>query len=134
MGLTKDETRALAFVGLVLALALGAHLTRRAERLAPDAEAVDLEALVQTADSALEAAARRNKPLAPGETIDPNTASAEELDRLPGIGPALADRIVAERERGGPFTSVADLERVRGIGAATRRRLEPYLRIGPELP
>ncbi len=131
MRLTKDESRALGFVALLLALALAAHLSQRPAALAPDAESLDLGALVQTADSALEAAARRIKPLAPGERIDPNTASAEELDRLPGIGPALADRIVAERERGGPFRSVEELQRVPGIGPATRARIAPYLRVDP---
>ena len=42
----------------------------------------------------------------------------DELDRLPGVGPATAASIVTERERNGPFASVADLERVPGIGPA----------------
>lgn len=129
MRLTKDESRALGFVALLLALGLAAHFGRRAEPLAPEVESVDLTTLVETADSLIEAEARRSRPLAPGELIDPNTASAEELDRLPGIGPALAARIVAERERGGPFRSTAELERVAGIGPATRARIAPFLRI-----
>lgn len=48
-------------------------------------------------------------------SIDVNTASAEELDRLPGIGPALAAAIVTERTRRGPFRSLDDLQRVKGI-------------------
>lgn len=55
--------------------------------------------------------------------IDVNRADAEALLDLPGIGPALAARIVeARRER--PFTSIRDLERVRGIGPSTVARLE----------
>lgn len=50
--------------------------------------------------------------------IDLNTATAEQLDSLPGVGPATADAIVQDRERHGPFASVADLERVPGIGPA----------------
>ena len=53
-----------------------------------------------------------------------NTATEAELDQLPGIGPALAHAIVAERTAHGPFSSVADLARVKGIGAATVHRLE----------
>lgn len=48
--------------------------------------------------------------------INVNTATADELDALPGVGPATADAIVREREAHGPFASVDDLERVKGIG------------------
>lgn len=56
--------------------------------------------------------------------INLNTASLAELDLLPGIGPALADRIVTERERGGRFVSLRDLQRVSGIGPRTAEKLE----------
>ncbi len=48
-----------------------------------------------------------------------NTASVRDLEELPRVGPALAARIVAERERGGPFQRPEDLLRVRGIGPKT---------------
>ena len=51
-----------------------------------------------------------------GGPINVNTASAEELEALPGIGPTLGAAIVDDRERNGPFTSVEDLNRVPGIG------------------
>ena len=57
-----------------------------------------------------------------------NDASAEELQRLPRVGPVLAARIVAERQARGPFRTVADLERVPGIGQRTAARLAPLLR------
>jgi competence protein ComEA len=60
--------------------------------------------------------------------IDINTADAAELMLLPEIGPALAERIVADRQENGPFGSRADLDRVRGIGPATLERVMPYLR------
>jgi competence protein ComEA len=50
--------------------------------------------------------------------IDVNRATADELERLPGIGPAIAAAIVDERERNGPFVAVDDLDRVAGIGPA----------------
>ena len=53
-----------------------------------------------------------------------NAAGVRELTRLPGIGPALAQRIVAYRDTYGPFATPADLQAVRGIGPATIARLE----------
>jgi len=61
--------------------------------------------------------------------LDVNLASAAELERLPGVGPALAARIVEARARDGPFASVDDLRRVRGVGDATLERLRPRLAI-----
>jgi competence ComEA-like helix-hairpin-helix protein len=69
----------------------------------------------------------RSKP-APAP-LDLNHAGAGELVMLPGVGPALAARIVAAREAGGLFESVDDLRRVRGLGRATIERLRPVVRI-----
>lgn len=52
----------------------------------------------------------------PSELVNINTASADELDTLPGIGPATAAAIIEDREKIGPFTSTEDLMRVSGIG------------------
>jgi len=60
-------------------------------------------------------------------------ASAEDLERLPGIGPRRARAIVEERERR-PFASLEDLRRVRGIGAATLRALSAQLFLGSPDP
>ena len=63
----------------------------------------------------------------PALKINPNTASKAELELLPGVGPALAERIMAERERS-PFATLEDLDRVRGIGAKTLEQLREHLR------
>lgn len=62
---------------------------------------------------------------------DFNTAPASELSLLPGIGPEMAKRIIVEREAGGPFRSLDDLARVRGIGPKTIRQIESMVRFGP---
>jgi competence protein ComEA len=60
----------------------------------------------------------------PPAPVDVNSASAEELERLPRVGPALAKRIVEWRERHGPFNGPDDLRHVRGIGPSTVRLLD----------
>jgi len=66
--------------------------------------------------------------------IDINTATLEQLDSLPGIGPSKAAAIIAARERR-PFRRLADLLRVPGIGRSTLTRLAPFLRFDtPTLP
>jgi len=52
------------------------------------------------------------------QVVDVNSATIDALDELPGVGPATAAAIVAERERNGPFVGVDDLDRVPGIGPA----------------
>lgn len=63
--------------------------------------------------------------------LDVNLATRDQLERLPGIGPGLAGRIVDAREHRGPFGSVDDLRRVRGIGRTTLERMRPLLAVGP---
>lgn len=87
------------------------------------------DSLLAAGDSVAEEQARRSRPLADGETVDPNAASAEELDRLPGVGASKALRIVREREENGPFASVEDLARVTGLGPKSVEKLKPYLRV-----
>src|SRR5256885_2257079 len=59
------------------------------------------------------------------EPININTATLAELQKLPGIGPKLSQRIVDERTLRGPFKTVEELRRVAGIGVKTMDRLRP---------
>jgi competence protein ComEA len=62
------------------------------------------------------------------EPIDVNQATLAELQKLPGIGPKMSQRIVDEREKR-PFVSVTDLRRVSGIGPKTLEKLKPYVTV-----
>ena len=62
--------------------------------------------------------------------VDVNKATVEQLQEVPGIGPALAQRIVDFRTEHGLFEKVDDLLNVRGIGTTTLDKLKPYLTIG----
>jgi competence protein ComEA len=70
----------------------------------------------------------------PGERPPPvrlnlNTASAQAFERLPGIGPVTAARIVVNREDQGPFTQVDSLQRVRGVGPKTLDKLRALVMV-----
>lgn len=67
---------------------------------------------------------------APGSLIDLNTATPEQLQTLPGIGPVLAQRIVDHRTASGGFTSVAQLRDVSGIGDRRFAELSGLVHVG----
>jgi competence ComEA-like helix-hairpin-helix protein len=69
-------------------------------------------------------------PNANPRLVDPNTATANDLERIPGIGPKMAKNIVATREQR-PFESVEDLMRVPGIGSKNIEKFRPYLKFKP---
>lgn len=70
------------------------------------------------------------KPISQPGQVNVNTASATELEILPGIGPVLAQRIVDDRTERGPFRSVDDLARVRGISPTMVDELRPRITVG----
>jgi competence protein ComEA len=67
--------------------------------------------------------------LAPGEKININTASAEELDRLPGIGKTKAQAIVDYRNQNGSFKTLEDIEKVKGIKAGSFEKMKDYIKL-----
>lgn len=125
---TKDDRRAAV---LLLALALAGMLVRivTGDTAAPGAVAYrPVAGRRPMRDSVAERARRLARPLAKGETIDVDAATAQELVRLPRIGAGLAARIVAEREAHGPFRSLDGLRRVPGVGGSTLEGLRSHVR------
>ena len=70
-------------------------------------------------------------PAGPLPPVDINTATVSELDGLPGIGPALAQRIVEYRSENGPFRTVADLVAVQGISERMVEEMGSRITVGP---
>jgi competence protein ComEA len=126
--MSEEERRtiAIATAALLIASALRFAWERRPDPpILPPSEVPT--ALIEETRAAVEKEERAGTPLAPGERVDPNADDAAELDRLPGVGPALAERMIASREAEGAFREPADLLRVPGIGPATLARIEPLL-------
>jgi len=115
----------LAFLAFTLGFFLGGSRDKHPVQ-------VSVPAAMQTRPS--ETAARESVPQ---ETeppvrfpIDLNTATLEQLQALPGIGPVLAKRIVSYREENGPFSAAGDLMLVEGIGEKRMEEILDLISIG----
>lgn len=103
----------------------------------PDADVVRLNLAAVVADGERVYVPRKGEELVPPEVgagpapgpVNLNTATADQLDALPGIGPATADAIVAWRRDHGRFKTVDDLLNVRGIGPAKLDALRKQVRV-----
>jgi competence ComEA-like helix-hairpin-helix protein len=148
VALTPVEARALATIGVLLLLGLAAQRivvdvppppppSERAERFAALADSIGALPLASSSaigdvspagNGSARPPARRRAPAAAAPVyVNLNTASQAELERLPRIGPAMAQRILDLRAEVGAFGSVDELERVRGIGPKTLDRLRPHV-------
>lgn len=85
----------------------------------------DPEQNANSTDSELEPVAAEVVP----DSVNINTADREELQKLPGIGPAYADRIVEWRDENGLFTSPDQLLEIRGIGERRLEKMLPYIKL-----
>jgi competence protein ComEA len=66
--------------------------------------------------------------------INLNTATADDLDTLPGIGKVKALAIVTDRDTNGPFSAVDDVVRVKGIGPGTLKKIRALVTVGESKP
>ncbi len=120
---------ALAGAGVRLALAPGTAAAPGDVRLV----AIDTPPRGGLRETA-RAAARLARPLMPGERIDLDRADVTEITRLPRIGPAFAQRIVAWREQHGPFGSLTRLDSVPGAGPRLIEVVRPYVMFSGVIP
>lgn len=124
-----DKRAALLLASLALAGAGVRFLLSPSPRSAPGD--VQLQSTNPARGGGLQETARRAaslaRPLAPGERIDLDLADVTEITRLPRVGPALAQRIVAWRSDHGPFGSLARLDSVSGVGPKLLDALRPWV-------
>ena len=150
---SSGEKRALLFIGVVVVLGAGARGAAVLHSQAPSDAAARraLDAQIEAVDSARhrlkggkksrnsrskkggavhiiapDPGAPSSQPIVPA-IIDLDVASATEIETLRGVGPALAARIVADRDSLGPFGSTDELQRVRGIGERLAAKLAPQV-------
>lgn len=138
LAITRNEAVALFTLLALLGAGLVArHLQQQPDPSMPDAYVVadsQFAAGVEAVPGANRTSgfgdAPREAPATrPSATLNLNAAESSDLRQLPGIGPALSQRIVAYREANGPFPSVEAITEVQGIGAKTLERLEPLLSV-----
>jgi competence protein ComEA len=109
-------------------------------RTLPSIVALSVFAIAQPcAASASQGSSARRQPaqavkpeVAP--TINLNTATVKDLETLPGIGAKAAERIIAYREKNGPFKKIEELMNVQGIGEKSFLKLKPQLTVAPGVP
>jgi competence protein ComEA len=96
---------------------------------APPSEASPASTRSGSATGPASAAKSTVSKLAPGEQLNINTASAADLDKLPGIGSTKAQAIVDYRNQNGAFKSIEDIEKVKGIKGGTFSKIKPYIKV-----
>jgi competence protein ComEA len=127
MWLTSQERRTLAWLGLAALAGCAALLWQRHRPPLRAYRPVGPEALTVSGSPGPVVVPAWDGALAAARRVDVNAAGAAELERLPGVGPALARRIVEDQARRGRFRTPEELSRVPGIGPKTLEALTEHV-------
>lgn len=141
-GFTRNEVKVTLFLSATFLIGLGIRSFESATRndtvprfdyASVDSEFTALSLAPATAAAATNPspshAVRPKKPALREGSVDVNSAGAAELVLLPGIGPSYAERIIAYRTVHGPFTSVDELMKVKGIGKKRLEQIRKYIKL-----
>jgi len=132
-----DDRRAALLLALLTVAGAGVRLALAPSTVAAPGD-VRLVAVDTPPSGGLRAtarnAARLARPLLPGERVDLDRADVTEITRLPRIGPAFAQRIVAWREQHGSFGGLARFDSVPGVGPKLLESLRPYVMFSGVIP
>jgi len=132
-----DDRRAALLLALLALAGAGVRFFLSPSPDSPPGD-IQLQSATPSRGAALRETARRAaqlaRPLLPGERIDVDRADVSEITRLPRVGPALAQRIVAWRNEHGPFGSLNRLDSVSGVGPKLLDAIRPFVSFSGILP
>lgn len=138
-GLTKSEKSIILFLVLTFVIGLGIRYYKLNFMESPDPQQVDYSRI----DSLRQDFIKQSQPVVtppvqiaklnpvPAKLliVNINSASLQELMQLPRVGPVMAERILKYREEKGPFQTIAELQKVKGIGAKTFDDLKVHITV-----
>ena len=144
LGFTKTESRVVLFLVAAFVVGIGIKVYKSTQPpgktfdySASDSEFAARSQTIPTVDSSdnnSEATSSETKISKPSSSsqkqININQASKDELMSLPGIGEAMAERIILFRDENGPFTSIDELKNIKGIGEKKLERIAPLCTLG----
>lgn len=132
-----DDKRAALILALLALAGAGVRWLLAPSAGAPPGD-VQLSSRSTPDTAGLRAIARRaaqlDRPLQPGERIDLDRADVTEITRLPRVGPALAQRLIAWRTEHGPFGGLARFDSVPGVGPSLIAAVRPFVSFSGVLP
>ncbi|EGO63291.1 ComEA family DNA-binding protein [Acetonema longum] len=126
-----ENSRVIDAVNAAGGLAIGADVSRvnLAQKVKDGMHIQVPGSYVPSGPGAPAATGGSNGTAVSGDKININTADKNQLDSLPGIGPALADRIIQYRQENGMFSAIEDIQKVSGVGAAKFNQLKDRITI-----
>ena len=119
-------------LGITHQFSLSISLKRKAphQKEIIEKKKIKMEKLIKQEEIKDEEVTKKKEKTTISRKININTATSEQLQQLPGIGPAIAKRIIKYRKREGDFQDIGEIKNVKGIGEKIYEKIKPYIKMG----